>query len=69
MEQNELISKQKNSKAIALVATRFDKRSRNFAAAVILTVIRRLLRNAAKGIIESTTKSWSANEGGCPTWC
>ncbi len=37
------------------VATRFDKRARNFAAAVILTVIRCLLRNDAKGIIESTT--------------
>ncbi len=37
------------------VATRFDKRVRDFAAAVILTVVRRLLRNDAKGVIESTT--------------
>ncbi len=37
------------------VTARFDKRARDFAAAVILTVVRRLLRNDAKGIIESTT--------------
>ncbi len=37
------------------IATRFDKRACDFAAAVILTVIRRLLRNAAKLMIESAT--------------
>ncbi len=36
-------------------ATRFDKRARNFAAAAILTVVRHLLRNAAKLMIESAT--------------
>ncbi len=38
------------------VSIRFDKRVRDFTAAVILTVVRCLLRNDAKGIIESTAK-------------